>query len=796
MPETTTPSNETLAEVGGNGAPPEDAAGSDSPWRLLLAKAQNFAATPVSAMGLPNPPKKKLLEGDTEKNLPFDIDNVTFSVFGAANISVFNAVSDKDGDGYLGDPAQAGGDSGNGNGQAELAIGRLVDFQPGNAWLKYDLEAGVKTDIDLGDAGFDFKAEGGVRHSAYLRHKANETVLQALTWDLTHPKFIFTRSDLQDLKPGELVALTAHGKLGATLQFKWSDIFTSGLNVLGRLIPVAGEVFNIQVGASASAKLDISVSDVFQVAIARVDANTFRIGVKKADGSSLAVGITAAVAAKFADENAVQKVLQQTVDGLLAAPLQEVRKVLEPITRLDELDDEQKVLVEHVLKRLGLDGLVEEATELTKELDAFEKKVAQTLKEIATSKAELSFAYDYKRVEAQDQVLVARLSASALDIYHQDLVRGRLQNLLTAANDGNDNSLELERFLFQKSLEVSRSWGFSLAFGKWFQASGKDKKKLENVKRRNAAGDIQRTFLGIRGYEGKWVEDKLAWDVDFNAEMIKYFPPPVKASNFQYSLDLQMMNQQRKVKDDEIPALVDRAVIWGSLPPNRIGEIADRIEALVADLRNDITFDYKLSLDPVAFKAVLGELARSDAKAFGRALGEAMPWVDRSRLTASARRGLFGDLWRHYLVDDSMTPKRLANQAVATLERNGHGQLAFWEAKWMALRTTTLGGLADINRDTRDNWNDFVVGATILRDAIASGGPHEDIRQAFQKMQELWSQSHHVWALGVYLRDLVNRRPELGKHVGRFFSITYKAKNGKLMIEHFGTSRPKVEAED
>lgn len=763
----------------GDNGPVDDGSNSPcEPWCGLLEKAQQFATTPVSSPALPNPPKKKLLAGETEQPLPFEIDQINFSIFGKAAVSVFNAPSDGDPDGILGPPMDQVPD-------APFAIGRLIDFQPGEAWLKYDLEAGAKTHIDLSDAGFDFKAEGGVRHVAYLRHSQSESLLRGIQTDLQRRPFIFSEDDLQGLEAGEALALFAHGKINATLEFKWSDLLTTGIGTLGRLLPNSNEVFNIKVEAGVSAKVKVDITDVFEVVIARADDDHFKVAVRKAEGSALAAGLTASVGAQFSDPDAVKTVLQQAADGLLGTSLKEIKQILDSVTSLGDLQGDEKKLVEFVLQRLDLDGIGDDAAALKKELEDFEKKVASTIAEIATTKAELSVSYDYQRVSSEDEVLVAKLETNALGTYHRDLVRGRTQKLLDDAN-GSAPSITLERFLFQKSLEVERSWGFSLGFGKWFKISGRDTAELENIKRRNADGDIQRTFLGSRGYKAKWFGSQYFWDVDFNASMPKYVQPPVRANAFDYCLQLLMDDTQKTVRKSEVPKLLDRAVLWGAIPLSELDSEIDRVTALVGR-RKDVTFTYQLKLDSTAFKTILADLAVSNPRAFGRALGEAMPWAASDRENPRIRRNLYGDIWRFYLENPQISLSDLKAFAADQLRRRGHGNLALLEE---TLKPSSLSRLAQINSKTRDQWRDFVLGASILHGAIKQAEHFDEIRRAFKKLRRIWTQSHHVWALGTHLRDLTSRRPELDEHVDRIVSITYTNDAGKEIVEHIGNSGP------
>ena len=67
----------------------------------------------------------------------------------------------------------------------------------------------------------------------------------------------------------------------------------------------------------------------------------------------------------------------------------------------------------------------------------------------------------------------------------------------------------------------------------------------------------------------------------------------------------------------------------------------------------------------------------------------------------------------------------------------------------------SFSGLVRINGNTSRICAAFSRGAGILQTAIATGAPNQGtIDKAVKEMDDLWTQSHHVRALGVQLLDL------------------------------------------
>ena len=70
----------------------------------------------------------------------------------------------------------------------------------------------------------------------------------------------------------------------------------------------------------------------------------------------------------------------------------------------------------------------------------------------------------------------------------------------------------------------------------------------------------------------------------------------------------------------------------------------------------------------------------------------------------------------------------------------------------------SFAGLTQINGDTHGACEAFTRGARILQTALTSGARNQKtIDKAFGEMDDLWTQSHHVRAIGAYLVDAAER---------------------------------------
>ena len=70
---------------------------------------------------------------------------------------------------------------------------------------------------------------------------------------------------------------------------------------------------------------------------------------------------------------------------------------------------------------------------------------------------------------------------------------------------------------------------FSLGIGKWVDVGGTDFRTVKKVERTNVEGALQRSYLGTRGYKGRWIGETYDWSVDLRADM-KDYAKPVRVS--------------------------------------------------------------------------------------------------------------------------------------------------------------------------------------------------------------------------------------------------------------------------
>ena len=142
---------------------------------------------------------------------------------GSLGLRAFNSPDDADEDGILGEPADA------------LPLDGLppqITLAPDVAYLKYRAAAGIKAAAagkTVADLGFTIDTEIGLVLADYHRHTRTVTTRDAFLEDITQLRTSLRVDDVVGLQPGEAVSQQVVGRLSATVELSWSDVFMGAI---------------------------------------------------------------------------------------------------------------------------------------------------------------------------------------------------------------------------------------------------------------------------------------------------------------------------------------------------------------------------------------------------------------------------------------------------------------------------------------------------------------------------------------------------------------------------------------
>ncbi len=737
----------------------------------------------------------KLFEGkagyDGGKELDTGAGTLTFSfdAEGNALIHVFNSADDRDEDGVIGTPPKQ-------ENEWQVRMPPQIIFDATRAWLRYRFKAGVKGSVGLkfpvGPLGLDAKVEGekGIVFADYRAHAPAENAVAAVVSDIPKVRTALNPEDAFELGANEALSYQVYGVLTASVSLSWSDTLTAGLGALSNVLK-SGEVIKLKIAPSFSLAFNVGVRDDFRLVFTKGNAGGVRVAVLKANTREVGVKAGLEVGVEFADPKQVQAALTSFWEGITGETVTRINNLLARLSSaatFEDLSPTYRPLAEALVKRLGLEDVAKTPARLKEEWESLQQKVTGRFAEAAKVKAKLGFTYEYLRVSTDDTLLLAQLPAAVFREHHRELLACELSGLLAWVEK---NPSALERYLRQKTLTRTRSWGFTLGIEPWgVELSGKDTIKQTRVVQETIDRHQRVAYDGMRSYEGDWNGDTVKWTVDFKAEMKKFSAgTSPNTCEFFYGLSLRWDWGEKSLSETELRKYLDNAAIWRVISPGAVGDALARLSDKVgkqADVGLEITIDHNalrfllpLAANPLEKVVWDGNDASGDRKidAFGvKALAAAMPYNEEfaGRRHVNFREQLYAPLWASYFNSDSRSVSNYALDAYDHIDRNGSGvpdyrELAAQEkqgenfkgtfAAMIALHQNGLG-TPGVHR----SWNRFVKGLKELADIVKLQNcrPYEQIERAFNDMSQFFGQSLYVRALGVFLMDCAMRNNMVG----------------------------------
>jgi predicted TIM-barrel fold metal-dependent hydrolase len=576
-----------------------------------------------------------------------------------------------------------------------------LTLEPGRSWLKYKLEGklAAHAGTNVGKAGLKIDLGAGVTFTDYRVHDRKGLLREALLTDLRSPRFAIRRADVMRLRDGEALSFAARGTLAAEVTLTWSDAFAVGLGQIANALGSAGGTLGLTLDAGATVSARVEKEDDFMVVFARLSEG-FRVSLRKTDSRKAAVAAKVSGALHFSDPAGI---------------------------------------------RVLADGLIEDAPGVAR------KAVLDSVEGVAKRKIEAGFDYEYSRLETRSLLLEAFVDPESLDELHEDLVQGDGSGLLDRIR-GEMPGVELVQYLRQREVVRRQAWGFTLG-----RLSGQDVQTTRFVEQLDLHGNAKRSFLGTRGYTGKWLRNEdWKWLVDLKADMADFQKPSaITTRSFSYGLAL-MMEWEREVNQTSLAEVLDAAAIWGALPD---GVEAER--ARLADLKligKPATVRVELTIDHGVLAKILP--AQPDPDATAKAFARAMPWHNSQvHSEAKTRERLYAPVWK-YLLEASQDPGwdldarlgQMANMAADRVRPVSAGMAAAETMPADQRQMWTFAGLLDRNRQILTRWAAFHKGLALLGRAVAGpGDPPEAVHEMFARMEDFWRQAHHVRAAGAWL---------------------------------------------
>ena len=613
----------------------------------------------------------RLVEGSLEEEIPLVQDNVTVTVRGDASIDVFNSQSDSDPVALFGPPPSSTpprNDASEAETLDDFEVRSPITFALHSAWLAYRTKADMKVHAGFEAPQFVATGKGTVGTSVlfhdYRRHEASEVVLDAVKDDVAGVRFVLSERDVRSLDPGDALAMEVTGTLSASINLEWSDVLTSHVGALGRLLE-AGEDFGVDLRSNLRAEFDCSIRDHFLLVFTKINKEEIALAITKSGRRTVTADVGAGVVVGVAKEEQLKEVGKAALEGLLGNRLEKIEQLLKAAS-LNDLEDGEREIVEGLLDRLGLDDVRGRLAALAASIEKLKSRATAAIKEAAEEKARFAVDLEYSRIGTDDTVVeasfdMARLGSQFSEL-HSAAVALDLKSILTLDSS---HGVTIHRFLRQKTTRIEKSWGVSLSLGDVFAVGGKSWNVREETTRWDQLNRRSRySFLAVKGYAGEWGDDTYEWKTTLAAKSRNWTDgTDPSAASLDYSLHLLMQYGEARVSGGEIGNLVDLGVLWGMVTAGGAGTVQKHL-ASVLEGREDVEISFHVTLMDPAVRFLLDLLAGGDAQSYGFALGRAVPWLDQSgRDDPAVRQYLYGGLWSEFLQDSGMSERTLANKA-------------------------------------------------------------------------------------------------------------------------------------
>jgi hypothetical protein len=750
--------------------------------KLLLDEVLARLATPLSDPGLDRDLRTLELEDPPSMKLA----GATFALGGSLSLSLFNSEDDVDPEAVIGVPREDPSEA--------FSFTPQLTFDLAHSWLKYSVDARIKagTSGGLGALGFTLDASRSLTLASYRRHSPNETVAGAVRADLGSFKSILSPADISSLPEGDALGLHARFGIKGSLELRWADVFSRALGALGSSL-ARDELLAVKISSSVGAELSYTIEDDCSLVFSRTKNGWVRLSVLKTDERSFAATIGIKVSAEHVKPEAIETASRSALDGLAGMPAAEVTALLSK-SSLSALGKRERTLFDGLTRRLGLDRQTAGIENLKARWETLREELPGKIKALAASKLEAGLSYEYSRIRSNSVLLQALIRDTAISGHHEALLKGHLSPLLQDIRAKRD-TVVLERYLNESTLETRKAFGFTLGTEKW-AISGKTLKRVKTIVRRDISGKELVCFDAARVYSGQWGKGRVSWTVDLDASMNQYSrSTPAPATEFTYGLHLTFEWAAAKPKTPFLNEVLDHAIVWKIIAPGDFKEAKERLHSECSQSET-VIFTAQLVLDDYSVRWILHHVENQPELRFASSLGAAMPWHEQFpglRQSVELREKYYGSLWNEYLRNPSMSPSSLAQAAEATLRDKDRSLARYEGEKHRIDRLRTIGGLAALNHRMRRQWSSFLGGVRLLRDAVDRGEPYERIGEAFESISDLGAQAHHVRAMGAYFLDLAWLGTEpVRSRVERVLTVSYGGSEGDEQLINMGVSRGEV----
>ena len=683
------------------------------------------------------------------KTWPITLSDLTLS-FGAdarAEVLLFNDAADKDPDNFLG-----------------LSDTPIICNTEKNACLKYSnaVTVSAKGQGSLAAIGFsaDLSATGNVRTLFYRQHNNNQKIREAFLEDITHYKTIFNFADIEALAAGDALAFLVNGNLNCSLKVSWSNIFSQSLQSLTSELPFP-LTLDLNLSPALTAAFDVSVTDDFAYFITKQPDGRCLVSINKKKNTSRSASAGASIGVGFAkpDEltGQVNAIYGKLVQSLFGHALEEIDAAIAAIKEA-VADAAQQTLISKLLNIFKLQDLPASIDTLADKFKKMQQEVPANLKKIAQANITLSFTYQYRRIEENKELLSGIIAVSDLKNFHGDLLRFRPARMLDAIRAGSI-PFQLNSYLSEKTLTISRSWGLGLRVLD-LSLLGQDYVESKWVVATNISGARQVTIDKTAGYKWEMGKSNGSWMGEWVAAMPAFSQAPA-LNEFHYSLVLNTVLHDPAIDSTDLRDYLDFALLWGAIRQEDIQTLVTKYTSPPASLiGKEGLVETRLSFPETVLPILIARISDNKWNTLNqdylcRALGAAMSYLPDHSLRAGpgVREKTYAGLWKDFLNDHQQDiADYAANAAAAIGDGADPDHLAAFEAdqaNWTF--GDSFAGVIRSNPNLYETFRDLIRGLGDWQTGIVGHAPYTTFNDVLTNICGVFSQRFYLRTLGYFL---------------------------------------------
>jgi hypothetical protein len=666
------------------------------------------------------------------------------AVFGAsvsASIHLFNDANDVDEDGVFGAAVPATPEPGS----ATTDWRPQLAYSGNRAWLKYALSASVtaKAGATIGMAGGSISGDRSLRLLSYRRHAPADNIGAAVVADLASMPGALSVTDVQALAEGEATALKVRGKLTATIELTWSDIFSASLRGLSGAA-MKTDALLLQLPASAGVSFAVTVEDDLTLCFTRLAGTqpTFQVAVRKSGVHDARFQARAQIEIKFADPDAVRQVLGSMLTGLLEVPTAALEQISKA-TSLEQVPAQYRPYVAQLLERLGVDA-ANPFPALSKRLQELQSDMTRRIDALVMAKVNAGFEYEYLRMQGEASLMEATLSLPALKRLHDALVRFDLTTVLRDTGPG----MSLRFFLHEKTIRRVTAWGFGLGVGTWLNLKGKQTRDRRFIRRRyvSPAGEwLTQSFMGST----KYVANINTWSAEYGASLkadMVDARPLLQTSTKELKYGLQLWWSESKVSPaSELGKVVDACVLWGVVSAAATEGLRTRLQNALGTV-STCRVRLCMTFDNGELRSALNAISSSSNEQWCRHAARALPWFSKEPMRADCgtREMVYTPFFQAYQRAGELSGSAIKSLLQTKLRPFGSvsAREGIGETPWTAYQVLYRAGIT--HGGFRVPLSRLRTGAAQALQLIDRGGDLADVDGAFREMCTAFEQTYSI----------------------------------------------------